>query len=209
MKPIDQLSEAEWMDLVRRAAGMSDAPAAWVRSALELWHVKGSQQVDPARPALPVPPPGPAPTAPPPALRRWFAALSFDSWAAPALASGMRMVGSDVRHLLFSAEGRDVDLRIAPEGEAYAVRGQLLGPNGDGQVVLTILAPGAAGDAAAGGAQGALSHPAEAHVAALDELGEFRLDGVTEGAYLLTVRLREDEIVLAPIAIGPPPGVGA
>lgn len=208
MKPIDDLSQAEWADLVRRAAGMSDAPDAWVRAALELWHVQGSHQAGPTRPTPHVPPPGQAPTAAP-ALRRWFAVVSFDSWAAPAFASGMRMLGSDVRHLFFSAEGRDVDLRIAPQGEAYAVRGQLLGPNGDGQVVLTLLAPSAMADAGTEGARGELSHPAAAHVAALDELGEFRLDGVSEGAYLFTVRLSEDEIVLAPIAIGPPPGVGA
>lgn len=182
-KPIDHLSEAEWLELVRQAAAMSDAPAAWVSSAVQLWHTHAPAAAGP---------PAPAP-------RRWFAVLTFDSWAAPALAGGMRMLTSEVRHLLFTAHGRDIDLRIAPLAETYAISGQLLGPNGEGQVVLGRIAPAATAPAP--------SLPV--HVAALDELGEFRLEGVGQGTYLLTLRLQGDEVVLPPIAIGPPAGAGA
>jgi hypothetical protein len=181
MKPIDQLSEAQWLELVHEAATMSDAPPSWVRSALQLWHAQG-----PARAALSEPAE--------PSLRRWVAALSFDSWAAPALAGGMRILASDVRHLLFTAGGRDIDLRVEPLAEAYAVSGQVLGPNGEGRVVLAEIAPGLAARAT--------------HVAALDELGEFRVEAVGQGSYLVTLRLHADEIVLPPIDIGPPRGAG-
>ncbi len=36
----------------------------------------------------------------------------------------------------------------------------------------------------------------------LDALGEFRLDGLERGSYLLTLRVGTDEIVLPPILIG-------
>ena len=39
-------------------------------------------------------------------------------------------------------------------------------------------------------------------VAALDALGEFRLEGIPRGSYVLTLRLGEDEIVLPPIDLG-------
>jgi hypothetical protein len=172
MKPIDSLPQDEWLELVHSAATMSDAPTAWVLRALELWQAHGGA---PAQPAL----------------RRWLAVLSFDSWAAPPMAATMRALVSDVRHLLFSAEGRDIDLRVEPLAEAYALSGQLLGPNGEGRVVLAAVAPDSAAPAT--------------HVAALDELGEFRLEGVNAGTYLLTLRLQGDEIVLPPIDIGPPP----
>ena len=43
---------------------------------------------------------------------------------------------------------------------------------------------------------------ASAQAAALDALGEFRLEGVRRGAYVLTLRLGDDEIVLPPIDVG-------
>ena len=40
------------------------------------------------------------------------------------------------------------------------------------------------------------------NVAAVDFLGEFRLDGIRGGTYVLTLRLSGDEIVLPPIHVG-------
>jgi len=178
--PIADLPPHEWSQLVRRAVAMSDAPAPWLRSALDLW---STQQA--ARSVG-------VPASPSTRPRRWLATLSFDSGAEALLAAPMRALPAPVRHLLFAAGGRDIDLRIAPLAEGYALSGQLLGPNGEGRVELGELAEG--------------GQPVVQHTTSLNELGEFRLDGVAGGRYQLTVRLRDDEIVLPPIDIGAAPG---
>ena len=123
------------------------------------------------------------------ALRRVAAALSFDSRAVAPEASGMRARGSDTRHLLFSAKGRDVDLRIAPSADAYTLSGQVLGPDERGSVHLATCLRGAA-----------RSQPWQA--ATLDDLGEFHIDALVPGTYELTLQLGGDEIVLPPIDVG-------
>jgi hypothetical protein len=177
--PIADLPPHEWSQLVRRAVAMSDAPAPWLQSALDLWSTHWA-----AAPAGVLP-------SPPARLRRWLAVLAFDSGVEPLLATPMRALPAAVRHLLFAAAGRDIDLRIAPLAEGYALSGQLLGPNGEGHIELAGLAEG--------------NPPVVQHTTSLNELGEFRLDGVAGGRYQLTVRLREDEIVLPPIDIGVAP----
>jgi hypothetical protein len=174
MKPVDQLSEDEFARLVQRAAALPDAPPALIRAAIGQWRAASPSLLQAAARAV---------------LNRVSAALTFDSWATGALALGVRAVPSDTRHLLFTAMGRDIDLRIAPAAGHFAVSGQILGPDESGVVELT-RAPGD-DDEAAG-----------AHAAALDAMGEFRLEGVRHGAYVLTLRLGEDEIVLPPIDVG-------
>ena len=49
------------------------------------------------------------------------AVLSFDSWAQPVLAAGVRSGATDTRHLLFNAQGRDVDLRIRAQRERRGI----------------------------------------------------------------------------------------
>lgn len=169
------LPDDEWLELVRQALAMPEAPPRLVQSALELWRVHG-----------------PAPAAAG-AVRRWVAMLDFDSWSTPPLALGLRALPSQVRHLLFSAEERDVDLRIVPEAEGFALSGQHLGPDGQGQVELTWVAGG--------------DGPAARRAAALNDRGEFRLEDVREGTYVLTVRIGDDEIVLPPIEVGLPPDI--
>jgi hypothetical protein len=117
------------------------------------------------------------------------AVLSFDSWAQPPLALGMRAGVSATRHLLFSAMGRDIDLRISPVADRFALAGQILGPDEVGMIELA-----AQPDVG--------SETPYAHVASLDILGEFRLDGVRGGTYRLTLRMGGDEIVLPPIEVG-------
>jgi hypothetical protein len=116
-----------------------------------------------------------------------LAVLSFDSWGQPALAAGLRSTGSATRQLVFSAEGCDIDLRISPSGERFAVSGQVLGPDDTGAVVLT-------------------PEQAEAtvHEAALDALGEFHLADVAPGRYQLSLLLAGHEIVLPPFEVGSP-----
>ena len=178
MKPVDSLSDDEFAQLVQRAVALPDAPPTLVRAAIGLWPA--------ARPAT-------LRSVADAALRLVHAVLSFDSWAQPALASGMRAGASDTRHLLFSAMGRDIDLRISPAAGRFALTGQILGPDEAGRIELAAQSGGAADHA-------------DAQVARLDELGEFRLDGVRGGTYRLTLRMGGDEIVLPPIVVGEHPG---
>jgi hypothetical protein len=175
MKPLEQFTEEEFAHQVHRAVrALPDAPAAWQQAAVALWPATSPvQQAVAAGQAL---------------VRFITAALTFDSWATPGLAYGMRSTRSATRHLLFSAEGRDIDLRIAPMAEHFALTGQILGPDEAGEVELALVhAPDTA-----------------RHHGALDALGEFRIEGVSAGRYVLTLRLGAQPIVMQPIEVGEP-----
>ncbi len=171
MNPMDDLSEDGFANQVRRAVrALPDAPAALQRRAVALWPQAGARDVLGA------------------AVRRIAAVLSFDSWATPGPALAMRSVAGATRHLMFTAEGRDVDLRIAPGRDGFTLSGQVLGPDSAGEVELLAEAA----DRPAG-------------QAALDELGEFRLDGIGRGLYRMTLRVGDDRIELPPLDVGEPP----
>ena len=114
MKPLDQLSEDEFAQLVQRAVALPDAPPALVRAAIAQWHA--------VQPLVP----GAAQAV----LKRVVAVLTFDSWSQGSLAFGVRAASSEIRHLLFSAEGRDIDVRITPmaNGSSFAMTGQFSVP---------------------------------------------------------------------------------
>jgi hypothetical protein len=152
--------------LVKRAASLPDAPPELIGAATALWPKPSVADV--ARSAA----------------RLLAAVLKFDSWAGAPLAFGMRSLPADTRHLLFSAMGRDIDLRIGRCEELFALSGQILGPDESGRVEIN-----AAGSA-------------DKRVAAIDDLGEFRVDGLPRGTYLLTLRMGGDEIALPPIEVG-------
>lgn len=119
------------------------------------------------------------------ALQRVVAVLSFDSWAAtPALA--MRSGAGAARQLVFDAPAGSVELRIAPAGRGYTVAGQWLGEETAGQVALED-------------AEGA-----PAAQAALDDAGGFRLQGLAEGEYRLTLAVGGHLIELPPVSLGGP-----
>ncbi len=161
-----ELTDAELFPLLMRAADMADAPPKLILAADALWpSVQGTVKA---------------------ATRLLAAALRFDSWAGAPLAFGMRALPADTRHLLFSAMGRDIDLRITPDAQHFALAGQILGPDESGRAELR--APPGGSDLQ--------------RIAAIDELGEFRLDDIECGTYLLTLRLGGDEIVLPPIEVG-------
>ncbi|MFO1328294.1 MAG: hypothetical protein U1F56_13120 [Rubrivivax sp.] len=122
-------------------------------------------------------------------LQRVAAALRFDSTAAAPAATGLRGNHAEVRHLLFSAKGRDIDLRVSPSGGSYALTGQVLGPDEGGRVAL-----------AAHLRAGSPPPPPTRHTR-IDPLGEFHLDAIDEGTYVLTLQLGGDEIVLPPIDV--------
>jgi hypothetical protein len=171
MKPFETLSDAELIAVARRAVRtLADAPEAWQKAAIGLWPAAPSSWAQAAAAVL----------------RTLQAALAFDSWAKPAPALGMRSTATELRHLLYSVEGRDIDLRVVPAGAEFSMTGQVLGPDEHGVIEL-----------ASEGLGSRISH-----VVALDGLGEFRIDGVRAGPYVLTLRLGQDEIVLPAIEVG-------
>lgn len=163
MKPIEQQSDAELLASLRDAAALPDAPAAAVHAAIGLW-------------------PRPNPVAA--ALRRLQAVLAFDSWAAGPLAAGLRGGGAAARHLVFSVEGRDVDLRIDATRAGYVLTGQVLGPDEHGRVALAR---------AAGGTP---------QSSAIDDMGEFAFEPVPAGAYRVTLEWAAALVELPPIEVG-------
>jgi hypothetical protein len=177
MKPIASLNEDEFAHLAQYAIALADAPPSLVRAAIDLW---------------PASPPVAWKSVAEAALHLAIAALRFDSWARPPVAMGMRAAVSDTRHLLFSALGRDIDLRISPAADHFTLTGQVLGPEEPGMVELIKHS----GDGL---------NPSDSRVAPLDALGEFRLDRVRGGAYRLTLRVGGDEIALPPIVVGERP----
>lgn len=130
----------------------------------------------------------------PPVPRRWVAVLSFDSWAGAPAVAAMRALPSETRQMFFAADGVEIDLRIEPTAGSFALAGQLFGADARGRVELT-----------------AMGRPDEAsprRSVAVNASSEFRLGDVHRGTYLVTLHLGEHEIVLPPIEIGPPRGVG-
>ncbi len=122
-------------------------------------------------------------------LQRMAAALHFDSRNLTPQAAGMRTAATETRHLLFSAKGRDIDLRVAPAAGGFALSGQVLGPDESGRVELAAHVRG--------------SGPSRrCRAAPLDDLGEFHIDEVEQGTYVLTLKVGGDEIVLPPIDVG-------
>lgn len=161
--PDDELAVLAW----QATQGLPDAPPALLRAAIGLFAQR-------------------APSLGERLQRVITAVLRFDSAATPAVAMGMRGGDGDSRHLLFSAEGRDVDLRITPQaGGQWLLAGQVLGPDDSGQVVL---APADGGDAR--------------HQVALDEMGEFRLPDVAAGRWALRLALGDDLVELPTLSVG-------
>jgi len=115
------------------------------------------------------------------ARRRLLTALRFDSWRTLPQA-GMRGGTRSERHLLFNAEGFDVDVRITRSGEVWTISGQVLGPEQGGQVELH-------------GASGTLQ-------CALTELSEFKLSPVPPDIYRLIVQLSSVEVEISGLEVG-------
>ena len=177
MKPLDEMSDTEFESLVAEALGLPDAPEDWVVRAKRIWAQapkKGERTTAATVRAL---------------ARQIVATLSFDSWAQPLAAAGVRSTGSEVRHLLFEAMGRDIDLRIQAAGGHYRLMGQVLGPDSSGTVKLKSADTPA---------------PASLFSADMNELGEFALHDVTRGTYELRLELDDEEILVAPVEVGLP-----
>jgi hypothetical protein len=144
---------------LHRSRVLRDAPESLVEQAIALFDARAVA----ARPVAG----GPAG-----ALRRLAAVLSFDSAGASPLAFGRRGRAQPVRQLLYSVEGRDIDLRLAAGSTGAAPRwriaGQVLGPDRQGTVELLQ------GD--------------ERLQTSWDALGEFAFDGVGPGSWTLRLQ---------------------
>jgi len=176
--PLKQLADEALLARLPAAAALPDAPAEWQQRAVAAWQPPlGARLAEAAQTVRQQ-------------VQAW---LRFDSWAAGPLATGLRSSAtSATRQLVFSAEGRDVDLRIVPFGAGFRLSGQVLGPDEAGTVVLTPEPAG--GELAA-----ALQVP-------LDSLGEFHLPDVAAGRYRLRLQLATDELVLPAFDVGGPAG---
>jgi hypothetical protein len=182
--PFEALSDEQLGQSLHKALHeLPDAPVALQRAAIALWPLDRSTAAATTAAALGALVQGVG--------QRIWGALSFDSWAAPALAPGMRSLRSSTRQLLFSAQGRDIDLRVTASGASFSLAGQLLGPDESGMVEIARLN--------ANDDDGQLRQ-----VAPLDALGEFRIDGVQHGVYVVTLQLSGEQIVLSPVAVGEP-----
>ncbi|HEX8283808.1 MAG TPA: hypothetical protein VF588_10660 [Pyrinomonadaceae bacterium] len=116
-------------------------------------------------------------------LRRLVAALTFDS-SSLTPAFGVRSgQAAPARQLLFSTGDLDVDLRLAGGPEGWTVSGQVLGPCQGGEVELV----GGDGSTAAR--------------AALNELCEFALAAVPEGAYAVRLRFDQTEVEIPELSL--------
>ncbi len=175
MKPLDSLTDDEFDRELRRAvSALPDPPAALQRAALDLFPTAAKASLRDAAAQVVQ------------AVRQQLqAVLTFDSWATPALAAGMRSAASSTRFLLYSVKGRDIDLRITPAAAGFEVAGQVLGPDETGEVELRAATEGGS-----------------AQLATMDDMGEFRLEGVRRGSYVFTLRVGADEIVLPPVEVG-------
>jgi hypothetical protein len=165
MKP-NHLSDDAIVQALRAESAQTDAPEHVIQRAFTIWKPKTA-------------------VAPQTLLSKVFAVLKFDSLAVSPVAMGVRSIGSTTRQMLFSAEGRDIDVRIAPRSigntQKWDVVGQVLGPDDNGSVSLR-------------------SEHREWSVN-LNELSEFHIEDVPEGEYQLMVLLNGSVIVLPDLKI--------
>ena len=176
MKPIATLTDDEFANLVQAAVALPDAPPALVRSAIALF--RDAQ-------------PSPLMAAAENVLQCIRAVLTFDSWTATPASLGLRSMPAptQTRHMMFSAQGRDIDLRIVSSADSFVLAGQILGPDETGLVELSVDTHN---DRAA----------QTLRTTRLDDLGSFRLEDIRAGTYWMTLKLGSDAVELPAISVG-------
>ena len=114
-------------------------------------------------------------------LQKILAVLSFDS-ASSTPAYGVRSsAATKSRQLIFSANEMEIDLRITQQGNEWVISGQILGECENGRAVLT-------GE----------SVKAES---AINDLCEFKLPPIKEGAYSLKIFVEDTEIEIPEVVV--------
>lgn len=159
-------ADAALADALQRSRVLQEAPESVIQRAIDVFVARPRAAAAPA---------------PAGALRRLVAVLGFDSGTLAPQAAGLRSAGAAGRQLLFSADGRDVDLRILPGTGGWQVSGQVLGPDAEGRVALTCEGYGAD--------------------QAWSELAEFRFDGVPAGRCRIVLRGDDWEMALPEMLI--------
>ena len=176
MKPIEQMSDEELLRCLGEVSALPDAPPTFIMRAINLMSEPHAVTLVDTAVA---------------AIRRAIATLTFDSFSGGNLAYGVRGTPSDVRHLLYSALGRDIDVRVSSAAERFVLAGQVLGPDEIGTIELTHSENG--------------GEPCTDQAAAkvpLDSMGQFRIEGIAAGIWTLRLRLGNDEIELPAIQLG-------
>lgn len=154
-----------------RSRTLEDAPETVIQQALDIFEPRARARVPQAAAAS--------------VLTRLAAVLSFDSAQAAPQALGLRSAASATRQILFSAEGRDVDLRIRPvpsgTAQRWRISGQVLGPDKTGTARLI-------------GPDRDIEVP-------WSELAEFGFDDVGDGTWVIGLRTPAWELELPPIHV--------
>lgn len=180
----DRLATDERAPLLAHAAACDQCAEAlrWIAHVLSLAQSDTNEDAPPhvlAR-AMRLLRPRAAPRAPGP-LRRVLATLRFDSARMP-LAFGVRADQGRARHMLFNAEGHDLDLRVTRAEDGWLVFGQVFGPSASGQVEL----------------RGTESMARTA----LNDMRTFALPPVPAGSYALHLSLDDAEIEIVGLELG-------
>lgn len=167
MKDAPRPTPADLEQTLRASRRLEDAPEALIQRAIGLWQPRAATAAGAGG-----------------ALQRWLATLRFDSAATGNVALGLRSSGvAATRQMLFSAEGRDIDLRIEPLPDRHwRISGQVLGPDAAGLAELRC------GDA-------------PVQQVAWNELAEFEFAPVQGEACVLTLRSDGWEIEVPPIGL--------
>ncbi len=156
------LNDEALIELLKAESSQFDAPEWAIQRALAVWAPKKTAVREPG------------------VIAKIMAVLTFDSAVGSNLAFGVRAGFPNSRQMLFSAEGRDIDLRVTPvhsdSGPAWDIVGQVFGPDIEGTALLQ-------------------SQHNQWH-APLNDLNEFRLSTVPGGTYTMTLALTETSIVL-------------
>lgn len=119
-------------------------------------------------------------------LERIQALLSVDSWSGALPAMRTTSPGSAQRQLLFCAQDLDIDVRLTRIGTRWTLEGQILGP-----------CEGALLDVA-GEREG---EPSVTET--VDALGSFRIEGLVEGRYAMTLYASTRRIEFPTLELGP------
>ena len=167
-------------DALRGALKLADAPAPLVAAAVSLWPTQAATA-----------PTGALASAVQQAVRKVRAVLTFDSWTTTPSALGLRSAGlsRQTRHLMFSADGRDIDLRIVSAANSYVLAGQILGPEERGSIEISV--------------DTSIDRDGPPpRIVDLDDMGSFELESVRAGTYWMTLRFDRDVIELPPIDVG-------
>jgi hypothetical protein len=126
-------------------------------------------------------------------VERLVASLTFDGFAAPATAGARGGANGTDRQLLFGTDIADVAFHILPgTAGTMVLDGQvlLLDDNADADADVTLLAIDGDGDASA--------------IVATDAEGQFRLEGVAAGSYVLRIDLGAVQLDVGPFEVSSP-----